>query len=43
MTKDKKLNQDLQPKTNTDKSAKIKASFDKAAKKNGEALKRLSN
>lgn len=43
MTKDKKLKQDFQPKTNTDKSAKIKASFDKAVKKNGEALKRLSN
>ncbi|WP_255350016.1 hypothetical protein [Lysinibacillus sp. FJAT-14745] len=43
MTKDKKVNQGLQPKTSTDKSTKIKASFDKAVKKNGKALKRLSN
>lgn len=43
MTKDKKVNQDLQQKTSTDKSAKIKESFDKAVKKNGKALKRLSD
>lgn len=42
MTKDKKVNQGLQPTTGTNKSTKIKASFDKAVKKNGEALKRLS-
>lgn len=42
MTKDKKVNQDLHSKSNTDKSTKIKASFDKAVKKNGEALKKLS-
>lgn len=43
MNKDKKANQGLQPKTSTDKSTKIKASIEKALKKNGEALKRLSN
>ncbi|WHP40428.1 hypothetical protein QIX46_17965 [Lysinibacillus boronitolerans] len=43
MTKDKKVNQDLHSNTKADKSTKIKASFDKAIKKNGEALKRLSN
>lgn len=42
MTNDNKVNQDLHSKAKTDKSTKIKASFDKAVKKNGEALKRLS-
>jgi hypothetical protein len=42
MTKGKKVNQDLHSKADTEKSAKIKASIDKAIKKNGKALKRLS-